>query len=303
MATAFKPLDDEEASARGLLHSSTLADVECSYVSAAEPPPSGYESRFQVVLPYLGIFAYCVGSRRWLIDPNQTLFISPGWEYFDEHAVAGVGHGAILINPARDVLDEICGASGAQQNHAFAAASLPSTARLSLLTHALLRADRGTGERLDRDEWIVHALDEAINGHVPARAARSPMPSRVVARAKEVLHARGCERLSLQAIAEEVGVSPVYLTQEFTRREGTPLYQYQLRLRLNRALLELPHCEDITGLALDLGFSSHSHFGSVFRKMFGMAPSEYRTSARLTRHWVRHGRSHLHRLDARLHAA
>jgi AraC-like DNA-binding protein len=45
---------------------------------------------------------------------------------------------------------------------------------------------------------------------------------------------------------------------------------------LNRALLDLPHCDSITDLALDLGFSSHSHFTSVFRKAFGMTPSQYR---------------------------
>jgi AraC-like DNA-binding protein len=54
------------------------------------------------------------------------------------------------------------------------------------------------------------------------------------------------------------------------------MYRYQLRLRLSRALLELPHCNDITGLALDLGFYSHSHFSNSFRKAFGMTPSSYR---------------------------
>jgi AraC-like DNA-binding protein len=34
--------------------------------------------------------------------------------------------------------------------------------------------------------------------------------------------------------------------------------------------------EDITGLALDLGFSSHSHFTDVFRREFGSTPSEIR---------------------------
>lgn len=301
MATAFTPLDEEKmgAPARGnpdlkllkspgsrdVLHSSQLAQVERSYVSAAQPPPSGFESRFQVVLPYLGLFAYRVGSQSWLIDTNKTLFISPGWEYRDEHPVPDVGHGAILINPSRDTLDEVCGSSGPKSHHAFLAASLPSTPRLSLLTHSLLCAEPAEGDCLAKDEWIVHALNEAINGHSGEPAPHSRVPSKAVARAKEVLHARNGERLSLQEIAEDAGVSPVYLTQEFTRREGTPLYQYQLRLRLSRALLELPHCEDITGLALDLGFSSHSHFGSVFRKVFGMTPSEYRASKRAARGW------------------
>ncbi len=99
----------------------------------------------------------------------------------------------------------------------------------------------------------------------------------MIDRAKEALHAHSGERLSLQQMAKLVSVSPVYLTQEFTRSEGMPLYQYQLRLRLSRALLKLPYSNNITELALDLGFSSHSHFTSVFRKAFGVTPSQYRS--------------------------
>ena len=86
----------------------------------------------------------------------------------------------------------------------------------------------------------------------------------------------GCERIPLERIAKAVGVSPVYLTQEFTRSEGVPLYQYQLYLRLVRSLQQLRDCDDITQLALELGFYSHSHFGATFGRAFGLAPPEFR---------------------------
>jgi AraC-like DNA-binding protein len=46
-------------------------------------------------------------------------------------------------------------------------------------------------------------------------------------------------------------------------------------LGLARALAELPHADDLTALALDLGFSSHSHFSAVFRRTFGLTPSRF----------------------------
>ena len=52
----------------------------------------------------------------------------------------------------------------------------------------------------------------------------------------------------------------MYLTQVFQQVEGVPLYRYQLRLRLARALELLPRYDDLTSLSLDLGFYSHSHF-------------------------------------------
>lgn len=33
---------------------------------------------------------------------------------------------------------------------------------------------------------------------------------------------------------------------------------------------------DLTELALDLGYSSHSHFTVTFRRTFGISPSHYR---------------------------
>jgi AraC-like DNA-binding protein len=71
-------------------------------------------------------------------------------------------------------------------------------------------------------------------------------------------------------------VSGPYLTDAFTQSEGMPLCRYRTRLRLNRALVDLPRCEDVTGLALDLGFSSHAHFSNAFKALFGLSPSAFR---------------------------
>jgi AraC-like DNA-binding protein len=75
-----------------------------------------------------------------------------------------------------------------------------------------------------------------------------------------------------------VGVSPVYLTQAFKRVEDVPLYRYHLRLRLARALDLLADYDDLTDLALDLGFTSHSHFTAAFRKVYGVTPSAFQRS-------------------------
>jgi AraC-like DNA-binding protein len=100
-----------------------------------------------------------------------------------------------------------------------------------------------------------------------------------VRKAKAILHESEEPRLTLTDIASEVGVSSIHLTQAFKRSEGVPLYRYQTQLRLGRALAELPERDDITDLALDLGFSSHSHFTASFRSAFGVTPSAYRAGA------------------------
>jgi len=49
-------------------------------------------------------------------------------------------------------------------------------------------------------------------------------------------------------------------------------------------LIDLPSADDLTSLALDLGFSSHSHFTLAFRRAFGCTPSQFRST-------TRHGRT------------
>jgi AraC family transcriptional regulator len=100
-----------------------------------------------------------------------------------------------------------------------------------------------------------------------------------VDRAKVVLASDLARRWTLAEIAAEVRGSPVYLTQIFQRVEGVPLYRYQLRLRLARALDLLAQYDDLTRLSLDLGFSSHSHFSAAFREAYGRSPSEFRQAA------------------------
>jgi len=256
---------------RTTVHQSALVHVEHSGVAGSVSEVAGYETNFQVALPYFGVFAYTTGRRSWLIDANRVFFASPGWEFFEHHPQA-IGHTAVLVNPSRELLEEICGSPGPNKSSAFMDASRPATMRLRLLTHQILRLGTSPVEPLLKDEWVIHTLHEAM------RISGRPksISSRAVGRAKEFLHAHSGERLSLEQISRHVGVSPVYLTQEFKRSEGIPLYRYQMQLRLTRALSDLPDCVDITGLALDLGFSSHSHFTSVFRHEFGLTPSEYR---------------------------
>jgi len=103
---------------------------------------------------------------------------------------------------------------------------------------------------------------------------------KLVDRAKLVLSSDLARRWTLAEIAAEVGVSPVYLTQVFQQVEAIPLYRYQLRLRLARALDLLNDYDDLTSLGLDLGFSSHSHFSAAFRQAYGRSPAEFRRSIR-----------------------
>jgi AraC-like DNA-binding protein len=95
--------------------------------------------------------------------------------------------------------------------------------------------------------------------------------------ARRLLAARFCEPVSLAELAGAVGLSRYRLCHVFRTATGTTLRAYRDELRLRAALERLASgCADLTGLALDLGYSTHSHFSNHFARAFGIPPSRVR---------------------------
>jgi AraC-like DNA-binding protein len=70
-----------------------------------------------------------------------------------------------------------------------------------------------------------------------------------------------------------VGVSAFHLARLFRRQTGFSLHGYRTRIRLLQALDRVAEARGaLTDLALDLGFSSQSHFTDAFRRAFGVPP-------------------------------
>jgi len=123
----------------------------------------------------------------------------------------------------------------------------------------------GKLNELATDELLLDLLLSALQS-CQANEPLHPSTRRLVDRAKTFLGANfGC-LLRLQDVAAAVGASAASLTNAFRRAEGIPLHSYVIQLRLARALVEIPHTTDLTELALQLGFSSHSHFTAHFGK-------------------------------------
>jgi AraC family transcriptional regulator len=99
----------------------------------------------------------------------------------------------------------------------------------------------------------------------------------VVERALAFLAARFTHDDRLEAIATAASCSAFHLARSFRRSTGHTLHAWRTRLRMSQALRRLATgADDLTALALELGYSSHSHFGQVFRASFGAPPSQVR---------------------------
>ena len=101
----------------------------------------------------------------------------------------------------------------------------------------------------------------------------------VIEAARDVIARRFKDDLSLIDVAGAVRTSVFHLARIFKARTGFSLHAYRNQLRLRSALERLRQPGvDLIDIAIDLGFSSHSHFTETFRRTFGKTPSVVRES-------------------------
>jgi AraC family transcriptional regulator len=236
-----------------------------------------------MVFPYRGVYVHHVGGAEAVAEANQVVFLNEDEPYRISHPVEG-GDSSLSIGVSAATLLELAPTDylHAQGRAAFNRTRLRIDGRAQVLT-ALLRHSLNSGvmEPLEAETLTLALVRRALGERTSHVAAGSVGRQKLVDRAKLVLSSDLGRRWTLTEIAAEVGVSPVYLTQVFQQVEGLPLYRYQLQLRLARALDLLGGHVDLTGLALDLGFSSHSHFSAAFKRAYGQSPLEFQRSTRV----------------------
>lgn len=99
--------------------------------------------------------------------------------------------------------------------------------------------------------------------------------------ARDILHDRFAENMSLEAIAQLVDVHPVHLASSFRGRYYCTIGDYRRRLRVEFACRELSRSSlPLAEIALAAGFSNQSHFSRIFKRLMGVTPSQYRVSFR-----------------------
>ncbi len=82
--------------------------------------------------------------------------------------------------------------------------------------------------------------------------------------------------LSLEEIGREVGCSPFHLSRTFSTETGMTIPQYLRRLRMERAAELLQSGKyNVTEAALEVGYSSLSHFSQSFCQEMGRCPGLY----------------------------
>jgi AraC-like DNA-binding protein len=262
---------------------------ELSQAPPSVPPPRDR----QLLFPLRGAYRWHTRASTTLVDPNQVAFI-PNDEACTETAPARAALSSLIINVSAALNRDLWPSAGPDP---FAARVARMSSRLQARYSWF--ADVAASGSLAPEDGEEQAIGLVLSSTREATGRGSdprPRAARTLAeRVKLLLVGRG-RSWSLGELAAYLGISPPYLTDAFRRVEGVPIMRYQRQLQLMRALRKLPGTDDLGSLALELGFSSHSHFANAFRSVMGIAPSRYREMVRRS---SAHHRRHPGRRGAR----
>jgi AraC family transcriptional regulator len=111
-------------------------------------------------------------------------------------------------------------------------------------------------------------------------ATNERKPPRWLLIARELLHDKCCDTVSISEVAEAAGVHPIHLSRTFRKFFHCTPGEYLRQCRIERAtsLLRFGH-RSIAQVACESGFGDQSQLSKAFRRTLGITPAEFRLNS------------------------
>ncbi|MDQ0918363.1 response regulator [Paenibacillus sp. V4I5] len=133
-----------------------------------------------------------------------------------------------------------------------------------------------TGVMSEEEAWL--RFTTTVSGYLDElRIKRKGKLKDPVEEAKHYIETHLAEEVSLEEVADFIGLNPSYFSQLFKQSTTETFVQYRTRRRMEKAkkLLQQPQWR-ITDISGEVGYADHPHFTKTFKKYEGCLPSEYR---------------------------
>jgi AraC family transcriptional regulator len=156
----------------------------------------------------------------------------------------------------------------------------PRLSALVAAAHAEMVAGFPSGrlflDSVEQAMAVALVKDHAVK-HRPVQVYRGGLGAARLRRIKELVHVKMEDDLSLDEMAESVGLSTAHFARMFRKSTGETPHQFVLRQRLERAkaMLRAPDAR-VLDVAVACGFKTQQHFAQVFRDVCGVSPTDYR---------------------------
>lgn len=214
-------------------------------------------------------------------DANTVVLYDPGTHY-RRRSLGPAGDRSIFLALSPTLFDRLPHGAVHADGERFAAGHVWCSTGSWLGKESLVAAARsGRADELQLEEMALSATYDALGGSSRAcrTTGRRHQIRERVEQARMLLGQQLDTQLQVTGVAKSLDVSPFHLARQFRELTGTSMYAYRQGLRVRSAVqraLEDPE-GDLSAVAVDSGFASHSHFTATCRRVFGATPSALRS--------------------------
>jgi AraC family transcriptional regulator len=216
-----------------------------------------------------GGYTETYGSRTRDCEPSTFLFHAPGESHAEQFYASGGCSFIVEIEP--QWLERL-----AEHSRVINTSVDFDGGIITLLATRLYKEFQ---EMDDISPLIIEGLMLEMLGETLSSARNSALqqPPRWLQQARQLIHERFAEQITLAEIAKTVGVHPVHLSQVFHKHYHCTVGLYLRQRRIEFACQRLASNNiSLSEIALAAGFSDQSHLTRMFKRHMGIPPSQYR---------------------------
>jgi AraC family transcriptional regulator len=237
-----------------------------------------------VVLPVSGVFSKHDSPDRHVVGTSShAVFIAANTPYRISFP-GSIGDRALILRFNEALAPEQLITCGSSEQPAVASCGLLPANAMMLRNLLWARLEKGEADDFEIEALGLDLLNVSLKSMrtcgLPLRRSALARRRRALERVKQAVAIAPADKWNIAKLAKVANLAPFHLCHVFRQMVGTSIYDYVLQERLAYSLdAVLDSGDELTAIALDAGFASHSHFTARFRSFFGCTPTTMRRLA------------------------
>ncbi len=260
---------------RTVVYDETLRIEAYRLEGIVQPFPNHFHEHY--VIGFVEDGERCLSCRNedYIIGQRSVVLFNPG----DNHACVQTDEGTLNyrgFNIGKEVMLDLAEEVTGKRELPGFLKNVISDDEVICCLHPLHEAVMNGNDDFGKEENLLFLLSSLIQNYGQPFENCIPGCREEIERACRFMEQHFAERIYLDQICRQAGLSKSTLLRAFTRSKGITPYRYLETIRINEAKKLLSNGVSPLDAAMRTGFSDQSHFTNYFTGFTGLAPGIYR---------------------------
>lgn len=212
------------------------------------------------------------------LAPAGDIILINAEQAHDGHSATPAGWSYSAIYPMPEVISNISiELSNGKINQPWFKNSVVNDPRLKQALKVLFDNIKQDNSSLSLEANFLNAITILILNHGDNAYSLPKLGNehRAVKQAIDIIDATFTEQISIEVLAKQVALNPLYFTRVFHQKIGIPPHAFIIQRRIHQAKMLIQTGMAISDVALSCGFVDQSHLSRHFKNSLGLTPGQY----------------------------